>query len=171
MWGTHNALVSLGPAIYLEVIAPDPEASVPERGVHFGMERRGESALATWALRCDSLEEAAARAHAAGVDLGPVESGGRVRGDGTALSWRLTDPYAPRLGGAVPFLIAWGDAPHPAGAAPRAGELVGLRAVHPEPARVLAAFGALGVEMDVGAGPQFRLIAKIRTADGLRELG
>jgi len=37
---------------------------------------------------------------------------------------------------------------------------------HPEPERVRQALFPLGVEMEVQAGPQFQLIAKIRTSQG-----
>ena len=32
-FGTHNELLSLGPTTYLEVIAPDPELTIPEQGL------------------------------------------------------------------------------------------------------------------------------------------
>ncbi len=35
-FGTHNALLSLGPSTYLEVMASDPGLPRPSRGVLFG---------------------------------------------------------------------------------------------------------------------------------------
>lgn len=163
-------MMSLGPATYLEVIAHDRASIEPERGVLFRLDRLTEPTLLTWALRSECIEEAAASATEAGVRLGPVEAGSRQRSDGTVLSWKLTDPYAMPLDGAVPFLIDWGETPHPAHTAPRAGDLVGLRFEHPEPARVREALGSLGMPLDVRDGERFRLIAAIRTADGVREL-
>ena len=165
-YGTHNAHLSLGTKTYLEIIAPDPEADVPERGRLFGPNGFQQSGFVTWALRSEAIEQSAAAAIAAGVGLGSVESGRRLKPDGTVISWKLTDPFAMPLDGAVPFLISWGDTPHPADAAPRAGELVGIRMEHPEPERVRQALFALGVEMDVYTGNRFHLIARIRTARG-----
>jgi len=165
-YGTHNAQLSLGTATYLEIIAPDPKASLPERGLLFGPNAFLQPRIVTWALRSESIEESAAAAIAAGVGLGKVESGRRVKPDGTVISWKLTDPLALPLDGAVPFLISWQDTPHPAMSAPRAGELVGIGMEHPEPERVRQALDALGVAMDVHAGEQFHLIARIRTPQG-----
>jgi hypothetical protein len=165
-WGSHNALVSLGPRTYLEIIAPDPELPRPGRGVIFGMETLREPGLVTWALRDEALERTAA---VPGPGLGPVQSGRRARPDGTVLAWRLTDPYAMPLDGAVPFLISWGSSPHPAGTAPRAGDLLGLRIEHPDPNRVRTSLAALGLEpnaVDVQRSPTLRLVARIRTASG-----
>lgn len=164
-WGTRNALLSLGPATYLEIVAPDPASSMPARGVLFGADRLPESRLATWVLHTDSIERTAAAASSAGIGLGPVEAGERETPGGKKLTWKLTDPYAMPLGGAVPFLINWGATPHPAAAAPSGGELVALRMVHPEPAHVREALATLGVEFDVRDGGQFRLTATIRRAD------
>ena len=169
-FGTHNAQLSLGPRTYLEILAPDPNASVPAEDVLFGLDNFQEPRNLTWVLHTEEIGKLASSAKAAGVDLGAIASGKRVKPDGTVVSWEFTNPSVMPLNGAVPFLISWGDTPHPAGAAPRAGELIGLEIKHPEPERVRQALLALDVEMDVQAGAQFQLIARIRTSKGNVEL-
>ena len=165
-YGTHNAQLSLGATTYLEVIAPDPDADIPAEDVLFGLQSFQKPRLMTWVLHTDEIDALAASAKAANVDLGTVESGERIKPDGTVVSWKLTDPLAMPLNGAIPFLISWGDTPHPAGSAPRAGELIGLRIEHPEPERARQSLLALGVEVDVQVSDQFQLIATIRTSQG-----
>jgi hypothetical protein len=170
-FGTHNALVALGPTTYLEVIAPDPGLPPPDRGVLFFDDDGHETArLATWAARSEAIEEAVTALKAAGFDLADIQAGSRETPDGALLSWRLTDPWAPRLGGAIPFLIAWGGTPHPARSAPPAGQLVGMCIEHPEPERVGRALAVLGLETDVRCAERFRLVATIETARGEVEL-
>lgn len=161
-FGTHNALVALGPRTYLEVIAPDPGLDPPIRGRVFGVDGIREPRLVTWALADDAIDATAAAA----PDLGPVEAGRRERPDGTVLAWRLTDPYAMPLDGAVPFLISWGSTPHPAGSVPRAGSLCGFRIEHPDPDRVHRALAAIGVEATVRKAGAVRLVARIATPSG-----
>lgn len=166
-YGTRNALVAIGPSCYLEVMAPDPGLPAPERGVLFGLPELPEPRLVSWVLRRGAIDQTAAAA-----GLGPVDAGRRERDDGTVVSWRLSDPYAERLGGVVPFLIDWGDTPHPARSAPPAGELVGLRIEHPAPGRVRSVLRELGVDVveaaegdpsiDVVAGAEPKLAAMIR---------
>ena len=169
-YGTRNALAAIGPSCYLEVMAPDPDLPAPERGVLFGLPELAEPRLVSWVLRRDDIDRVAADA-----GLGPVSGGRRERDDGSIVSWRLSDPYAERLGGVVPFLIDWGDTPHPAESAPLAGRLVGLRIEHPEPDRVRTLLGRLGlgaggagrmpaIEVVAGDGP--RLAARIRSRAG-----
>ena len=127
-WGTHNAILSIGSETYLEVIARDPDLPVPKRGVLFGDRALGPTVLpVTWALRCEDLESARRAAAAAGVGLGEITPGSRERSDGTLLEWQLTDPAAMPWGGVVPFLISWGDSPHPA-ASRRVAEALSPRA-------------------------------------------
>ena len=168
--GSHNALLSLGPTTYLEVVAPDPSLSRPDEGTVFGLDKVTESGLVTWALRREDIEEGAKAAAATGTDLGPVLEGARDRTDGVRLTWKLTDPYAMPMNGLVPFLIAWGDTPHPAGAAPMAGRLAGITIRHPHPEGLKSVLSALHVEVEIVAGSVPGLWARIRTRAGVVEL-
>jgi hypothetical protein len=168
-YGTHNALVSLGPTTYLEIMAPDPGLATPPRG-RFGLETLTGPRLVTWVLRCEELDVVVARAAAGGVDLGAVEAGSRRRPDGSIVAWRLSDPYRRPLGGTVPFLIAWGDTPHPAASAPHGGSLVGFRLEHPDPERLRDALAALEVGAEVVRAAEPALVATLRGPRGEIEL-
>ena len=119
-----------------------------------------------WAIRVEGLDGVVAQATAAGVSLGPVAAGGRETAEGRRLSWRFTDPRVVVEGGVVPFLIDWGQTPHPALSAPRGAILEGLRAEHPEPERARRAVEVLGLNLPVAIGRRPALIAAIRTPRG-----
>jgi len=165
-FGTHNALVALGPEVYLEVVAPDPTLSAPARGIGFGAGDVEKPRLVTWALRSGVIEDAASAA-----GLGAVQPGRRERPDGSVLRWRLSDPYVGRDGGVVPFLIDWGGSPHPAGSAPSAGVLVEVCLQHPNPAAVRARLRVLGLDLDVTAASEPGLVAVVESVAGRVELG
>ena len=165
-FGTHNALLSLGPTTYLEVIAPDPKLPRPERGLIFGLDEVEDAHLASWVLSTDDIHALHARAERAGVGLGQVESGSREKPDGSVLRWRMTDPYAWPLDGAVPFVISWGESSHPAGAAPSGGTLLALRIEHPDVKTLRRSLSALGAKADAHAGERVRLVATLRTPAG-----
>jgi hypothetical protein len=48
--GTRNALVGLGDATYLEIIAPDPDQLAPSMARPFGLDTVHQPRLAGWAL-------------------------------------------------------------------------------------------------------------------------
>ena len=168
--GTRNFLMALGPAVYLEIVGPDTAAEAPSRPRWFGIDALTEPRLVAWAARTDELEKVAAAASAAGVRLGPVASGSRQTADGRLLSWRFTDPRVVVEGGVVPFLMDWGQTPHPALSAPRGAILEGLRAEHPEPERVQRVLAALDLALPVRRGPSPALIALLKTPQGALEL-
>ena len=161
-FGTRNALLGLGPETYIEIIAPDPAVPSPPRGRLFGLDQLERPRLVTWVLRDEAIEARAEAARRAGLAIGAVAKGSRVRPDGGVVSWKVTDPYAMPMDGAVPFLIAWGTTPHPAASLPVAGQLLDLGLEHPDPGAARAAFAALGVEPKVGQGQVVQLVATIR---------
>jgi hypothetical protein len=70
----------------------------------------------------------------------------------------------------VPFLIDWGDTPHPSDSAPGGSRLIALRAEHPQPEVVRKALAALGEDLEVQDGPVPALIAIIEGPNGRLEL-
>jgi len=171
--GTHNALLSLGPRFYLEVIAVDPDGAKPPRARWFDMdEPRMRAAmaegphLAHWVARTADIDAAAARLPDLGV---PTVM---ARGD---MTWRITIPddgHRPGRG-LVPTLIQWPGPQHPTDRMADSGcRLVAIAGEHPEPALVRAELATLGLSetMKVTYGKSPRIAAMIRTARGVATL-
>ena len=168
--GTHNALVGLGPGVYLEVIAIDPSLAPPARPRWYALDdprmraQLAESpALIHWAACTRDIEADAARCP---VDLGAIMP--MRRGD---FEWRLTVPDDGHLPGRglVPTLIQWSGR-HPTDALFDSGlRVAALAGEHPDPAPVRAALAALGLsetmKVSYGRGP--RLAAMLRTPRGI----
>jgi len=169
--GTRNALVGLGPAVYIEILAPDPGQPAPQKPRSFHLDDVQTPRLVGWGAHGRDVHAIFAEAKAKGVALGEIGSGGRKRPDGVELKWTFTDPDALLGGGVVPFFIEWGaGSPHPAKSAPEGAKLVALKAEHPDPASVERMLKVLGVDMPVARGPAPALIAVIDCPKGRVEL-
>lgn len=168
--GTRNALITLGPATYLEIIAPDPEQPAPDAPRSFGIDGLKESRLVAWAVKGVDLKRLRDDAVRKGVGLGEVISGSRRRTDGVLLSWSYTDPRTVLADGLVPFFIDWGQSPHPAQTAAPGASLIALRAEHPNAQSVQRLLLALGLDLPVQSGPRPALVATIDSPRGRVEL-
>ncbi|MEA2666555.1 MAG: hypothetical protein QOI11_3499 [Candidatus Eremiobacteraeota bacterium] len=145
--GTHNRVLRLGDALYLEIIAVDPDAPPPGRPRWFELDEPALRAalaraprLVTWVAASDDVRRDAA---ACPLVRGPVEP--MRRG---ALEWLITLPPDGALGegGTLPPLIQWLTRPHPAAGMPELGfGLETLELGHPEPERLRRALAALGL--------------------------
>lgn len=146
--GTHNRLLRLGEACYLEVIAVDPDAPAPGRPRWFGLEDgaavqaawdRGQR-LRAWVASTDDLDAVLARHGALFGDKLAISRG--------AVSWHsavLPDGSLP-AGGLAPPAIQWGPGGTPAPRMPETGaRLRGFEVQHPEPDRVAAFYAELGI--------------------------
>jgi hypothetical protein len=166
--GTHNALLRIGGASYLEVIARNPSAPDPGRPRWFELDRAdGSVRLATWVARTTEARVAAA---ASPVDLGSVEP--MTRGD---LEWWITIPSQGRLleGGVVPMLIQWTSGSHPSGRLPNLGiQLERLDLEHPNPELIRSFLRWVGFEgpVSVVEGERPSLAAHLVTPQGPRTL-
>lgn len=171
--GTHNALISLGPTAYLEIIAPDPAQPLPPGGRPFGVSDTGGVELVNFAVHptggadIDSVVEAA---RAIGHDLGPIAAMSRRRPDGRELEWRLTFPPGSGADLATPFVIDWGATPIPARSSPSGCSLVELSVRHPAPESLVELFAAIGLDIDVAPAPDASLGIRLTTPQGTATL-
>ena len=169
--GSRNALLSLGPRAYLEIIAPDPEQSSPRSLESLGLSATRQSRLIGWAFNSADLPRIVTDAGSRGLAMRQPESGERRRPDGKVLSWRTTALVDERTGdGLVPFFIDWGATEHPSVPAPKGARLVSIRAQHPAPGSVQQIFDALGIALKIETGSEAALIAVLDTPRGRVEL-
>ncbi|GAA2824716.1 VOC family protein [Nonomuraea rubra] len=162
--GTANHLVRFGPSSYLEIIGPDPAATVRPRA--FGLETLAEPRLAAWAVRPDDLDQTVRLAREQGYDPGDVQPLSRRTPAGELLEWRLTRWKDPAEVEPVPFLIDWGGTRHPADSDLPLVDLIAFSAAHPHPDALRRDLAALGVRLDVADGPEPALRAVLGTPRG-----
>jgi hypothetical protein len=171
--GTHNLLLRLGDDMFLEVIAPNPDAPSPGRPRWFNLDKlRSDSVpvLATWVVRTGDIRTTHA---AASEDLGKIEP--QTRG---ALNWLLTIPEdgSIALDGVAPALIEWQtDTMPPSRLEHRGLSLAKFEIFHPDPERVSRLLGSIGIDefaqvVRCAAETTPHLIAYIDTLNGRRKL-
>jgi hypothetical protein len=162
--GTRNALLALGARTYLEIIAPDPGQPEPSAPRPFGVDGLSRGGLVGWALACDDIDAAIARARSRGYDPGEAAGGQRTAPDGTVLRWRAT--LNATAGGLIPFLISWGDTEHPATSAPRGLTLEAFHLEHPDPPSLAPLLTALGADVQIKPAAAPALIARLSGPNG-----
>ena len=129
-FATHNRLLSLGPGLYLEVIAPDPDAT-PEAPRWFALDEATAPKLGNWIARTPDL--------AAALQDAPSESGDPLDLTRGPYAWTVAVPPDGSLpwSGAFPTLIQWREGGHPSDALPDRGvRLLSLEVGHPRAPRL-----------------------------------
>ena len=166
--GTKNALISLGPRTYLEIVGPDSSSSPVSPP--WWLKSLRSPRIVAWAAAGSGLEQLRAEAVTNGVPLGEVMAGSRERPDGVVLRWHFTSPRSPLGDGVVPFFIDWGDTPHPATTSPQGISLVAFEGEHPDPMSVRQMLRILNLELPVRRGDRPALTAWIKGSYGVVEL-
>jgi len=161
--GTWNALASLGPRQYIEIIAPDPGQPGVNTSYVPGLRDFDGPRVATWAASGVGLAKGFPSTLQGDLSCEPVRQGARIRPDGTRLAWTLAFPKHRRFlafDGALPFLIEWESCDHhPGESTPPGLNLRTLRFSHPEPGRLKDALAALGIDaaVDPAAAPSIEV--------------
>lgn len=168
--GTHNALLSLGPKQYLEIIAPDPTQTTLAPQFAF-LQLATVPRLLTWAAATTDIHAIAARAHAAGFELNGPNAGSRTRPDGATLRWQtlfLKSDFSL----VIPFFIEWdATSRHPSEDSPAGCVLHAFEMESPQPEKLRSALKLLGIAATVQRNHEARLKAVLATPQGTIELG
>jgi hypothetical protein len=170
IWGTRNALLALGPKMYLEIMGPEPSLSRAGLKRPFDLDKLYKPRLTTWVSRSDDLAKTVEIGRNLGVDLGEVQSGKRTKPNGSVLSWTMTDLMKHRENGIVPYFINWGNSKHPAEGAPTGCTLKELKAEHPNPNHLNSILKAFGLDIQITHGKSASLSATIETKLGMVEI-
>ncbi len=172
--GTRNALLSLGPLHYLEVIAPDPaQTETPKTRAELPamLKQLAAPRLVDWAVHTSDIVGVAERWKKAGMAFQGPTPGSRVRPDGRMLRWQTLNLNNDR-DGLLPFFIQWGtDTMHPSVDAPPGCKLESFEVFSPDTAALSAELQKLGISVNVGRGATAHLRAQILGPKGTLVLG
>lgn len=157
--GTRNALLSLGPRRYLEIMAPDPAQNITPQIAR--LPELKEPRIVGWAAHVDDVEKLAAHLREQSVDFVPPRDGSRQRPDGRVLHWKsltLKDDHS----GLLPFFIEWSkDSLHPSADAPQGCHLGYFGAVASDLDDFKTILDRLALQLPVVHGPKSMLRATI----------
>jgi hypothetical protein len=162
--GTQNALLSLGPRRYLEIIAPDlKQSGTPQYPV---ITKLTEPRLIGWAAHPGGLQSFAAKLAKSGVAADGPTPGSRRRSDGRVLQWKaLTLKENPAS--LLPFFIEWSaDSIHPSVDSPKGCSLLRFEAASPETESLSEQFALLGLDIPIVKGDKPQLRATISGPKG-----
>ncbi|MDB5371663.1 MAG: Glyoxalase-like protein [Belnapia sp.] len=167
-FGTHNMLLGLGRACYLEVIAPDPAQPTPPHPRLFDLDDPAVAlmleagpCLIGWVARTPVLDAMAARL---GPRAGEIKA--MTRGD---LAWRMAfPPQNQDMDNLIPALIQWQGERASSRLPDSHVRLLHLEAEHPEADVARAGLAERGLEevLKVRHSPRARLVARFKRADG-----
>lgn len=151
---SHNAIVALGPACYLELFAPTPGTVSDDPWIAGSLAAGEWPVFLGWCAVAvgDDLDNVAALCRDAGVDGEGPFAMSRTRPDGVRLDWRLFDPEPVGAAWPYPFFIDWQRSPHPADDAPHGCRLVGIETRAPDPSAARALFETLDLSVPVLPG-------------------
>jgi Glyoxalase-like domain len=159
--GTRNALLSLGPRRYLEILAPDPQQA--SQNWYEEVRTLREPRLVGWFAHTENIAALARKALAAGFAIEEPKDGSRTRPDGKTLLWksfRLKD----NCGGLLPSFIEWSsESVHPAADAPAGCTLAHFFLQSPAWQELAKACQSLGLDVAVERGEKSLLRARIAT--------
>ena len=170
--GTRNALLSLGPRRYLEIIAPDPQQSSATSGNDTASRLRAiqEPRIIGWAAHTNDLASLVQKAVAAGIAIENPRDGSRVRPDGKTLQWR-SFALKNDFDGVLPFFIEWNRSSiHPSQDAPSGCTLEHFFIESPAVEEVRSVAGKLGLEVEVKSAKTPVLRARIIGKRGAFEI-
>jgi len=169
--GTRNALLSLGPRRYLEIIAPDPA----QKGISSSrlkvIEQLKTPRLIGWAAHVNDINAAVNKLRESGVKYEGPESGSRRRPNGRMLQWKSVGLVDDR-DGLLPFFIEWGAGTiHPSVDASAGCRLEKFAVEGPDPADLSKTFQQLALDVPVERAEKMALRAKIVGTKATLEVG
>ena len=168
--GTRNALMSLGDATYLELLAPDPNQNIDNDEVR-ELARLARPTPIGWAVSGTGEARLRATFGPTGIRLSPSEPGARRKPDGSILHW-VTLGYEMLDDALAPFFIFWAEpALHPAPTSPGGCTLERLKIEHQSASQLRSALAPLRLNVTVAQASTPRLLLSLQCGARTVRLG
>jgi hypothetical protein len=167
--GTRNALLSLGPGLYLEIFAPVPGAELGSQDSFLtGLE--GLNPI-MWAVSTPDAEATAERLRGIGFEVSEPVAGSREKPDGSVLDWVVFGIKGEEAPG-LPFFIQWGTgSSHPSTTSPGGCHLQSLRITTPKVDTVYRLVKGLDLPVELVSGEPPAMEILLETPEGPVRLG
>lgn len=174
--GTRNALVALGPRLYLALDGPDPAQPLANNNGARMAAQTGYD-LSIFAVATTDIGKARDIFADFGIDA-EIRSGSRLTTSGQLLEWDYLVAGTTAFGYALPHVSQWKSDRHPSLDAPGGVTMESFTVSHPDPAGLRRFYDALGLSIPVveagkpalellleGAKGRFRLSSMITPSD------
>ncbi|HEX7137109.1 MAG TPA: VOC family protein [Vicinamibacterales bacterium] len=161
--GTENALVSLGGNSYLEIIAPQANASDDDPFVKY-LRHLATPVVVGWAVHVEDISDATDRLKRAGFQTSLPQPGSRITPDGKKLEWTTFEVEQPEIETA-PFFIRWSESTvHPSKTEVRCS-LVSFQIEEPKASDLDRLLSTLNVAVPVRNAPRSTFKLTIQCGD------
>jgi catechol 2,3-dioxygenase-like lactoylglutathione lyase family enzyme len=166
--GTRNAIVSLGPRQYLEILAPDPAQRDGRARILPLLRSLTPPRPIAWGARTSNIDEMRRETETAGIQYGAPTPGSRTAPNGRVFEWvnMLPAEWPNQL---LPFFIQW-KSPHPSEDAPAGCTLAGLRFESPDTDVATDRFRTLGLRGDIRTAARARMLVTLVSRRGRVEI-
>jgi len=164
--GTRNALMSIGPMTYLELLAPNPDAPIASKEIASLKALRRMTPIG-WAVSSVHLPSVPNEPHSSNLSVTKPEPGSRLLPDGSVLHWstfRYAEPASPN----APFFIQWNNISlHPSRTSPKGCRLLSLHIGDPRAADLRSALDPLKLPVEIERANAHAIRLRIRCPKGL----
>lgn len=170
--GTQNALLHLGGACYLEILAIDDANTAISPPRWMGLDLISESQITRWAIKSSDLPSDSQVLQIQHPQMGMISGGQRMTASGSLLAWEMILPLAEPAVEVLPFMVDWQRSEsHPCDALEEGCRLVGFELGHPDPDGIQHAMLGLGLELKLEKADVPFLRAIVESPEGRVILG
>ncbi|QCW99039.1 VOC family protein [Aggregatimonas sangjinii] len=172
VFGTKNALISLGDACYLELLAGDNTNTAVPKPRWMGVDMLQTNQITRWALKSNQLKMDSEILKNLNPEMGIIRGGSRNVANGGSLEWGLIMPLPYPEVELLPFMVDWSTSTvHPTDKLPDMGcRLLNLYGTHPTPKIFDGIFEQLNIDLEIKTSTEIKLTAIIECPNGTIEI-
>lgn len=160
--GTQNAILSLGPKCYLEILSTDPSNTDAQTPRWMAVDQIQAPTITRWCVRSSDLKREAK------IIEKQILKGNRITKSGAHLRWEMTDPLSSPIVDTIPFLIDWtGSHSHPADDLPQLCTIKSIDIDSSQSSATQKIFDLLQLDTPVSQSPRDQIKLKLNTPNGL----